>query len=367
MSGIKNFIFNDKRFLKSGNPESEKDGIILTTRSRIARNLNGFRFNTANSMPEKKEILESIRNSFFSSEKSKNYIYYNISKLSRLQRRFFVERHILSPEMIFRLYAKGLILKLDHRNFNVSVSIMINEEDHLRIQSTMPGLNICRTFKEIAEVEKILEKKLSFSFDRDFGYLNNCPTNLGTALRVSVIAHLPGIVVTGKVEDFVKKLGSIGCSIRGFYGEGSEIVGNIFQISNQVSLGKNEKQITEEMNAICLNIIEEESDVIKSLKDSRPAGVEDGIMRSYGMLKYAKMLSYGEALEILSMIKLGRDTCTLHDIKPFNFYQLISLLGESNIILGKNISADSRIDEVDMMRAGIVRNETLKGNKKRIG
>jgi protein arginine kinase len=334
--------------------------VVMTTRARIARNLSDFKFNSINTSNEKKNISNFIKETFYSHRNSKNFRFLNISRLNKIQRAFLVERHILSPEMLARLNGKGLIIKAGEDGLDNSLSILINEEDHLRIQSVYPGLNIKKAYREISALEKNLEAKLRFAFDRDFGYLTSCPTNIGTALRVSVIAHLPAMVIAGKIEDFVKNIVKIGCSIRGFYGENSDVVGNLFQISNQFSLGKYEKQILEDMNAICLNIVDGEKEALKSLRKSKNLSLEDSVYRSYGMLKFARMLSYGEALELLSIIKLGRDLDIIDEVKHFNFYQLISLLGESNIILANNDDLKPDTDEVDVIRAGIIRERILK-------
>jgi protein arginine kinase len=367
MQSILKDIFKNKEFERKFSRASLENQIILTTRARIARNISGISFSSTNTGEEKKMILEIVKESFFEKTNNKNkYIFYMISKLSKTQRSYLVEKHILSPEMLLKLQSKALILKYNPQNYNRSVSVLINEEDHLRIQSVLPGLNVHNTYEEIHKIEKILEKKINFSYDRDFGYLTSCPTNLGTALRLSIICHLPAIVVSGKIEEFVKNLAKIGCNIRGFFGENSDVVGNLFQISNQISLGKYEDQVLEEMDAICHNIIDEEKAARDELKVSRPIGVEDSVLRSYGMLKYAKMLTYGEALELLSMIKLGLDTDMIKGVKHFNFYELISLIGESNIVLNSFDELKMDSDEVDKVRADIVRKKILKGSDKNV-
>ncbi len=337
--------------------------VIMTTRARIARNLSDFKFSSINTSDEKKSISNFIKETFYSYRSNKDFKFFSISRLNKIQRAFLVERHILSPEMLAMLNGKGLIIKAGKGGLDNSLSILINEEDHLRIQSVYPGLSINKAYREVSSLEKDLEAKLRFAFDSDFGYLTSCPTNIGTALRISVIAHLPAMVIAGRIEDFVKNIVKVGCSIRGFYGESSDVIGNLFQISNQFSLGKYENQVIEDMNAICLNIVDGEKDALKILKKSKNMSLEDSVYRSFGMLKYARMLSYGEALELLSIIKLGYDLNIIDDVKPFDFYQLISLLGESNIILENNGDLKPDTDEVDIIRAGIIRDEILKRNR----
>jgi protein arginine kinase len=351
---------NKNSRVKAANDKSD-DQTIMTTRARIARNIAGFRFSSINNETERKEILDLVKNTFFSFNRNKGYSFYTMNKLSKTQRKLLVERHLISYEMTLKLSGKGFILRGDSSEMGKAISIMINEEDHLRIQSIIPGLNIYRSYNEISRIEKDLEKKLNFSYDKNFGYLTACPTNLGTSLRVSVIVHLPAIVVSSRVEEFIKKLSKINCTIRGYFGENSEVIGNLFQIANQVSLGKYEDQIIEEMNAICLNIIDEEKNAKDFLRQKKHENVEDSIFRSYGMLKYAKMLSFGESLELLSMLRLGLDIGVIKNIKPFDFHNLIGILGDSNILAsyGKNIKLKS--EDVDKIRASLIRERILKG------
>ncbi len=344
----------DLKKIKNTKGDYEND-VILTSRARIARNLSDFCFSSINEGDEKRKILKIVRESFFEESLADDFVFYNISRLNKIQRRFLVEKHILSPEMLTKLAGKAIILSFDINTYNKSTSILINEEDHLRIQSIYPGLNIENACREIYALEKVLEKKLKFAFDKEFGYLTSCPTNLGTALRISVIAHLPGLIISGQIEQFVQNITKIGCNIRGFYGENSEVIGNLFQISNQNSLGKYENHIIDDMKAICANIVDEERKAIEKLRAEKNLSIEDGVYRSYGILKYAKLLSYGEALELLSMISLGTNLGILKGIKPFNFYQLISLLGESNIILRSNGEIEPDTDEADKKRMDIIK------------
>jgi len=357
-----------KTFLKKFNKKEDlnyiekKEQIILTTRARIARNLSNFRFNSASSKEEKREIYKLLKEAFYSSNSKDDFKFFSVARLNKVKRFFLVEEHILSPEMLSKINGRGVIVRLGKDGFDRSLSILINEEDHLRIQSIYPGLDIGRVYMEVSNIEKDLSNRLRFAYDSDFGYLTSCPTNVGTSLRLSIIAHLPAIVAAGKIEEFIENLINIGCSIRGYYGENSDIFGNLFQISNQVSLGRYEKQIIEDMRAICLNIIDEEKDALKAIREKNEPVVEDSIYRSYGMLKFARMLSYGEALELISMIKLGQDLDIIEFVKPFDFYQLISLLGESNIILASNKDLRPGSNEVDKMRACIIREKILKRN-----
>ncbi|MBN1298469.1 MAG: hypothetical protein JW997_02140 [Actinobacteria bacterium] len=340
--------------------KNDADSVILTTRSRIARNIAGYRFPALNTNEDRRNILKTVKDSFFKLADNKKYYFYNMSRLTRFQRQFLLERHMISAEMTQRLYAKGLILKYNAGRPFDSDSILINEEDHVRIRSIREGLNIYRTYSEIEKLERILEKNIRFAYEKDFGYLTSSLSNIGTALRISVIAHLPGLVLSGKIEDLIKRLLNIKLNIKGVFGENSEIAGNLFQVSNNVSTGKYEKDILDEMDAVCLNIVEEEKKAIELLKENIPIIVEDSVLRAYGMLEYARMLSFGESLELLSMIALGVELKIINKVKPFDFYQLISLLGESNIIIGKKNNEEVSVEDIDRMRAELIRAELLK-------
>ncbi|OQA21655.1 MAG: putative ATP:guanido phosphotransferase [Actinobacteria bacterium ADurb.Bin346] len=338
--------------------------VILTSRARIARNISGFRFNSINTKEEKRNIMDTVRDSFMRDLKERQYyVFYNIARLKKTQRRYLIEKHMLSPEMLVKMNYKGIIIKCNSSDAENSVSILINEEDHLRIQSVLPGLDILSAYKEVMKIERMLEKKVNFAYEKDFGYLTCCPTDIGTGLRLSIIAHMPGTVVTGRIEELAKNLAKTGYTIRGFFGENSDVVGNLFQVSNQVSLGKNEEDIINEMTAISENIVDEEIKAVESLKESRPIGVEDSVLRSYGMLRYAKMLTYGEALELLSMLKLGLDIRMINNVKQFDFHKLISCIGESSIVMKHGVKTEDNEDEIDMLRAGIIRKKILKGTE----
>lgn len=350
--------------------QRNRNNIILTSRARLARNISGLKFNSISGEDEKNYILNLVRNVATQVPGFKGYRFYAIKKLPKVLRDFLVERHVMSPEMGYRMAGKGILVggnifngKSDTPgNFKKVVSIMINEEDHLRIQCVVPGFDIKKPVKEVMKIERRLEKALNFAFDRHLGYLTSCPTNLGTGLRISVIAHLPGLVISSEMDDFIKTINKLGYGVRGYYGENSEVVGNLFQIFNQVTLGKSEDSMVEEMQAICLNIIDSEERARQELKKNNLISLEDGIYRSYGMLKYARMLSFEEALELLSVIKLGVDLNLVDNVKKFNLYELVSFIGDCNIVVNLKRTDKPTEDEIDLARASLIRKKILKGD-----
>lgn len=356
-----NLFLITKKFKRNKKNKGNINDIILTTRARLARNVSNFNFSSINSSQDKNTILDMVKDAAGRIKELKNYNFYVIKKIPRVQRKLLVEKHFMSTEMNRKMNGKGLLVNFDTGSFRKVISILVNEEDHLRIQCIASGFDVEVSCREVIKIEKKLEIELCFAFDKNLGYLTACPTNLGTGLRISVIAHLPALVLISKIDDFIKNLNKIGCSVRGHFGENSDVVGNLFQISNQVTLGKSENDIIEEMKAICLNIIDEEIDARLKLKSEFPINVEDSIYRSYGMLKYAKILSYEEALELLSLIKLGLDINILdNSIDSFDFYDIINSIGNANIML--DFEKDSKIssDELDLIRANIIKKKVLK-------
>lgn len=356
--GGKNFYLLENKTgkKKSGN---NKNKIILNTRVRLARNLADNKFASISSREEKNILLKEIKEYVNGIKGFKDYKFFSIKSLGKIQRDLLFRDYMVSSEVASKMQGKGLFIKSGPEQGESSM-VTINQEDHLRIQSVRRGLNISETYNEVIKIEKYLERKLKFAFDRNLGYLTASPVDLGTALKVSVIAHLPVLAISPKVADFVKKLNQVGCLINGYFVGHSEIIGNLFKISNQVTLGKSEEDIVEEMQAICLNIIDDEEVARRKLKESDPVGIKDNIYRSFGLLKYAKILSYEESLELLSIIRLGLDLDIISDIDDFDYFELINKISDSRIISDLEISDRVTDDELDSIRADLIRKKILK-------
>jgi protein arginine kinase len=349
---------------KQAGSTKKKDQIIISSSAAIARNLSDYKFNTVNDKSDKNKIMALIKDTKASIKELDDYKFYALKDLTRIQRQSLIEKKLMSSEMSKKLFGKAIILDLDSKDKRKLVSILINDKDHLRIQCSTTGLGIVDCYSSVLKIEKKMEKKLSFSFDRHLGYLTSNPANIGTAFKVSMVAHLPGLVISAKIIDFIKKINKIGCFISGFFGEGAEVVGNLFAITNQTTLGKTEKEIINEMEAIAQNVIEEEQNEKLALKSSKNITLIDSVYRSYGMLKYAKVLSYDESLELISILKLGLDIKIIDNIKKFDFYRLINIINDSNIelcLIKKNMKVTE--DEIDFERANIIRKNILKGLK----
>lgn len=333
--------------------------VILSSRARVARNFEQFKFTVRCSSEEKREIAGFVKNCLQNNCADKKYKFFMMRGLNKSRRGILLERNLISKEMNRRLSGKGLVLT-DGNAFGY-FSIMVNEEDHIRIQSISRGFDLDGCLKKVTEAEEDIERSFVFAFDKELGYLTACPTNVGTGLRLSVMAHLPGLILSSKAAEFIKKINQIGYGIRGYEGEESEVIGNIFQIYSQRTLGMSETQLLKETKAVILNTFEEESAALKKLMKESPKMIEDNIYRSYGMIKYAKLLNFEEAIELVSMIKLGKDLEILDNIKDFDHYQLIIDLGR-NHIADKIMERDKIDDEdIEVFRADYMRKKLLKG------
>ncbi|MEA4849486.1 MAG: ATP--guanido phosphotransferase, partial [Clostridiaceae bacterium] len=236
-----------KGWMLGNGPESD---IILSSRIRLARNIADIPFPSGLDAERAKTVVDNVRNSLSSSESDLEFRDYIMQKLPSMERQSLVERHLISPELS-KNYTKGAALI----SSDEIVSIMVNEEDHIRIQTILPGLQIKKSWEMASEIDDLLEQSLEYAYSENWGYLTSCPTNVGTGMRASVMVHLPALNITGNVNRILQAVTHIGLTIRGLYGEGTEIVGNIFQISNQITLGRAEEEIIDNLAAVTKQII----------------------------------------------------------------------------------------------------------------
>lgn len=320
----------------------EKD-IVISSRVRLARNIE------KNTLPEQmdsdrgKKVVEMVKNSL-----NDNYVLYNIEDLSEKERNIFVEDHLISPDLLKKPSISSFLLRDDEK-----VTVMINEEDHIRIQALLPGLNLDESFKICNEVDDLIEKSLDYSFDEKFGYLTSCPTNVGTGLRASVMAHLPGLVLTGHINGILQAVTQLGLAVRGIYGEGTGSIGNMFQISNQITLGESEEEIISKIKGIVVQIINRERQSRKQLLDTKKIATEDRIYRSLGILKNARIISSKESMKLLSDVRMGVGMGILEDIDINTLDKLIIEIQPANI--AKDSEEELSLIGRDIKRAEFLR------------
>ncbi|MDR1891756.1 MAG: protein arginine kinase [Oscillospiraceae bacterium] len=287
---------SNKWYLKDG---GNLDGIVLSTRIRLARNLAGTPFPNRITPEGQREINHKVRDALINgnSAVSSDFTYFELDKLSAARRGAMLERHIISPELAAAQGVKALLLSSDE-----SVSIMLGEEDHIRIQVLSQGEDLQDAFSLAQKLDILLDSELHFAFDERLGYLTECPTNLGTGLRASLMLHLPAIERLGAVERLAASVAKIGLTIRGTFGEGSGITGSLYQLSNQVTLGISEESAIENLKAIAGQIIAQE----QSLREKADRlELEDTVFRSLGILRNARLLNSEEMTEALSNLRMG--------------------------------------------------------------
>ncbi|MBX6325714.1 MAG: protein arginine kinase [Chthoniobacterales bacterium] len=276
--------------------------IVISSRVRLARNLRNRPFPGWAKKAERSSILELVRARVEELPEMQEAFAENLQDLSALDRQVLVERHLISREHAAKGAGSAVVV-----NRRQTLSIMINEEDHLRMQSIRSGLQLKQAFKLVDKVDTALESKLDFAFDPRLGYLTACPTNVGTGMRASAMLHLPGLVLSELINQVIQAVSKIGLAVRGLYGEGTEAMGNLFQISNQTTLGEKEEEIISRLSKVIETIIEKEHDARQMLLQKKPAMLFDQIGRAYGILTYAHAMPSKEALNLLSIIKLGMD------------------------------------------------------------
>lgn len=274
--------------------------VVISSRARLARNLPRIPFAPRANNDQLRFIAEKIKDAFSRNEWFSQYLRYELTAVAPQGRGFLRESHLISTEL-----EKGGIGRLVYLSPAMDASIMINEEDHLRISTLISGLRIAEAYDRLAELEREVEKELDLAYSEEFGYLTACPTNTGTGLRLSVMMHLPALAMTGQIEDSLSHLGSFGLIVRGAYGENSEHTGDVFQISNEITLGKSEQQIEQILEKVVNQIIEKELQARAMLMQEAREKLEDAVCRAVGVLATARRIDSVEAVSLLSRTRLG--------------------------------------------------------------
>jgi protein arginine kinase len=275
--------------------------IVISSRVRLARNIAGHKFLSRCSNIEKTEILEKLKDVLTELELGDKVFYVSVDKASTLNRHFLVERHLISRHLAFGKGPRGVVIA--RREF---FTAMINEEDHLRIQVLKAGCQLSQCYEQINRIDDMIEQKIDYAFNPKYGYLTACPTNLGTGIRVSVMLHLPALKMTGQIEKFFNAAKDMGLAVRGLFGEGTEAASDLYQLSNQVTLGLSELDIVSQFEkSIIPEIIEYEKTARNHLISKKPDILDDKISRAMALLQNAHLISSQEALFLLSHLRLG--------------------------------------------------------------
>jgi len=332
-------------WLKGEGPESD---IIISSRIRLARNLSDYPFTSRASDEQKAEIVEILKDKIEKIRgKSGPLTYFDLSTRDALDLEFLVERHLISKELAQSTGARGVAI-----NAEETVSIMVNEEDHLRIQVLKSGFQLGETWEIIDEVDDAIDSEINYAFSMELGYLTACPTNVGTGMRASVMLHLPALMFTRQIDKVITAVGKMNLVVRGLYGEGTQYAGSLYQVSNQVTLGKSEEEILDNIVSTVPQIVRYERRAREMLLSQSRPKLEDRIYRSLGMLRSARTISSSETITLLSHLRLGINLGLVNmDIGQVNQLFIRTLPAHLQKLEGKELDTDDR----DAARAAFIR------------
>jgi len=344
---LDDLLTHTSEWLKGTGPNSD---IVISSRIRLARNLDKFPFPHWANQKQGEEILQTVAQASSKIDYLKNTTNFTLTDLESLDKQFLVERHLMSREHAQKAGHKAVIIDSEE-----IISIMVNEEDHLRIQVMQSGFNLYEAWNIINRIDDCLAKELSFAFMADWGYLTACPTNTGTGMRGSVMLHLPALVMMRQIDRVLAAIAKLSFTTRGLYGEGTQASGNFFQVSNQVSLGQSEEEIIENINSLIRQIVEQENQARAALLSRNGAVLEDRINRSLGILKSAHIINSQETIELLSLVRMGCDLGIIKDIDRRTINELFIITQPAHLqkIMKKKLSTQER----DIKRAEIIRNK----------
>lgn len=325
------------------------NSVVISTRVRLARNIKDFPFPCKLSQVGREKVVEKVKNAITESNSfvANDFSFIKMSELSPAQCVSLVEKRLVSSDFVSEVDGRALLLSSDE-----AMSIMINEEDHIRIQAVLKGFSLEDTFDFADKFDTLLDENLDFAFDDKLGYLTQCPTNLGTGMRASVMLHLPALEKTQAIARISGNLAKLGLTIRGAYGEGTEPKGALYQLSNQVTLGISEKAAIENLKNITTQLVNQEK--ITREKLCKNIEIQDIICRSYGILKYAKTISHDEALRLLSNVRFGVEAEILENISLDVIDKLMIDVEPATLTLQNNKSMS--VSERDIARAELIKN-----------
>ena len=342
---INDLLSHGSEWLRGTGPNSD---IVISSRIRLARNLFKISFPHWANKKQCEQVLTAVTDAASRIALLKQTTVFNLSGMDSIDKQFLVERHLMSHDHAQKSEGRAVIV--DNEEI---VSIMINEEDHLRMQVMQSGFNLYETWNIAGKIDDHLAKELPYAFLPDWGYLTACPTNTGTGMRGSVMLHLPALVMTRQVDRVLAAIAKLSFNTRGLYGEGTQALGNFFQISNQVSLGHGEEEIIGNINGIIRQIIEQEHQARELMFSKNKAMLEDKINRSFGILKSAYIISSQETIELLSLVRLGLDLGLIKHIDRARLNDLFISTQPAHLqkIENKKLTSEER----DVKRAQIIR------------
>ena len=345
LNPMNHFLSSTCEWLRGSGPESD---IVLSSRIRLARNLNGYLFTEKLELTDAEHLVDEVEQAVKATLLLKDSFFLEYKDLKDQDKQFLLERHLISREHAGEKGEKALVVAK-----NEVVSIMVMEEDHLRSQVFQSGLNLVEAWRLMDQIDTALEERLSYSFHQTLGYLTACPTNVGTGLRASCMLHLPGLMMTKQVNKVLQALSKLNLAVRGFFGEGTQASGNFFQFSNQMTLGQQETDIVDSLERVMRQVVEHEKEARNYLLEKRRAKLEDQIWRAVGTLKSARLMSSTEALGLLSLMRLGIDLGFVQKLSKANLNALFLFTQPAH--LQKLSGTELNTSERDQKRAELLR------------
>jgi protein arginine kinase len=349
---LERYIETIGEWLKADGPYSD---IVISSRVRLARNIEGIPFSHWAKEGDLERVIQLVDEARSKSKYLVNAEVVRLSDLSSIDRLFLIERHLISPEL--SAHRKGEVIIGDKE----MLSAMVNEEDHLRIQAMSSGLQLLPSWQILNRLDDELSEGLNYAVSTEWGYLTACPTNVGTGMRASVMVHLPALTLTEQIKKMPKAISQLGLALRGFYGEGTSPLGDLFQISNQITLGQREEEIVDNIERITRQIIGHEKRIQESLLKKSRVKIEDKIHRAYAILKGARIISSHEAMEHISMIRMGVRMGMLDGIGFDLLNRLLIIIHPGHI--QKYNKREMGEEERDVVRAEMIRNLITHGKE----
>lgn len=336
--------------------DNTDNDIVISSRVRLARNLRKYPFSMKINSNQVLDMIKDVKNAVIDNYSASNqkFKYIDLKNLTDVGKISMAENHIISTDFLKNTQPTALLL-----NENETLSIMINEEDHIRIQAVLAGNSMDKVWTLTDEADNLLEQSLEYAYDSEYGYLTSCPTNVGTGMRASYMIHIPLVELTGQIKHIMQFISKFGMTVRGIYGEGSDTQGGIYQISNQITLGQSEEDIISNMKAVTNQVIEQELKLREKLISENYSTLEDQVYRAYGLVTNARIISLNEAMKDLSYVRLGYATGVLKEDKPLsNIHSIMINIQPANLLryYNKNLEENQK----DIARAEFIRNQFQK-------
>ena len=328
----------------------ENKDIVITSRIRLARNLKNYKFPVKMNQEEAEKVIQEVNNAI--NRINLNYKLTYMKELSDIEKSSLIENHLISPALAEKNDRAALLLSPDKK-----VSIMLNEEDHIRIQTLNKGMSLKECWDLSNKIDDVIEETVDYAFDQILGFATSCPTNIGTGMRASVMIHLPALSITNQIDKLMYGVSQIGVAVRGVYGEGTKSLGHLYQISNQGTLGASEETLIDKITQIVNQIVVKEERTREHLKKNNYEQIEDEFYRAYGLLTNARKMTTEEAMKLISLIKLGKDMDMINVARNKDLYELMTKIQPSN--LSTALDKDNLPKNLDNKRAEIIRNELL--------